>query len=376
MLPILRPLAFWCCIALTLMGPRDTNAASAVTKAVTDLADPLHCLDRLLAAGNGPGLAITTDGLIDASGSYVAGSRDTISSALSAMSASGRALRIFDHRAKGQSPSGLLRIRGSVGPTAPSRIELSIVEHESREVMDDATITMVMDKSGRIMGLDPPFDPQAVSLPGGDRPTTADRHRANLIGMATLAMIGRVTGVPYWRCIGFADDHPAARAESHGSGFGLARAIGGGSHAAAEPVIDRGGALTLLGKKELRRGERLRLLLSSVEEASAHCYYRDGMGRISRIFPNRFQPSAKLPAGSSLTIPSDAAGFEIVAEDAGSEEVTCMSAPGDALAQIPASITGADLEPLDVPSMDQVLGLFQLLAGERLRVARLPIRIR
>jgi hypothetical protein len=53
----------------------------------------------------------------------------------------------------------------------------------------------------------------------------------------------------------------------------------------------------------LRPGETVVVQVKTVTDKFIYCYYVDGSRQVTRIFPNRFQPDAFVPAGQKVQIP-------------------------------------------------------------------------
>jgi cytoskeletal protein RodZ len=124
----------------------------------------------------------------------------------------------------------------------------------------------------------------------------------------------------------------------------------------------------------LRVQDEIRAVLVTTGEAFAYCYYADGAGSISRIFPNRFRPDALVPSGG-LQLPDAAGAFSLVAERAGrTEEVRCLAARSDLGSRLPPVLQAEDLAPLAVRSLDEISSMFKSL-GEEVAEARLVARV-
>jgi peptidoglycan hydrolase-like protein with peptidoglycan-binding domain len=90
-------------------------------------------------------------------------------------------------------------------------------------------------------------------------------------------------------------------------------------------------------------------------DAYLYCYYQDGSGAISRIFPNRFQPDALVAGGRPLSIPREEDGFVIVFEQpAARERVSCFASRTEFGTRLPAELRLADLTPLPFGTMQEL----------------------
>jgi hypothetical protein len=108
-----------------------------------------------------------------------------------------------------------------------------------------------------------------------------------------------------------------------------------------------------------------------------YCYYQDGSGEISRIFPNRFQPDAFVPARTQVEVPpGGGSAFSIRFEQLGApEQVACLAADREVGLLLPPELKRQDLEPLPVRGLDEVAQRFRGIAGVQVDDARLPIEV-
>lgn len=111
------------------------------------------------------------------------------------------------------------------------------------------------------------------------------------------------------------------------------------------------------------RGEAVQLTVKPSRDANVYCFHQDENRRITRFFPNRFQPDSRVPAGTPLRLPG-AMRFEIVMNSrAVTETIACFATEGDVLARLPAASGGADFSPLRLESFDQLRRAFVAAAG-------------
>ncbi|QOZ84827.1 MULTISPECIES: DUF4384 domain-containing protein [Chromobacterium] len=92
--------------------------------------------------------------------------------------------------------------------------------------------------------------------------------------------------------------------------------------------------------------DQIQLEISLGRSAALRCYYQDASGVVSQIFPNPMQPASDVRARTSIYIPDQDAGFQIRAERAGKERVSCYAANAGVFDLLPAPLLGAGLEPL------------------------------
>ena len=121
--------------------------------------------------------------------------------------------------------------------------------------------------------------------------------------------------------------------------------------------------------------QSLELTAIASQDSYVYCYYQDGSGAVTRIYPNQFQPDAYAVAGRALSIPGEA-GFDIVFDRPGaSEQVLCLASPSEVGLRLPQQLRTPDLMPMPVNSLDQVASAYQQVDGSQVVQARLPIRV-
>jgi Domain of unknown function (DUF4384) len=114
----------------------------------------------------------------------------------------------------------------------------------------------------------------------------------------------------------------------------------------------------------LRAHEEIKALLLTTADVYTYCYYADGNGTISRIFPNRFQPDPFVRSGS-LELPDATGAFTLVADIPNrTEEVRCMASTSDLGPSLPSALQGEDLTPLSLGSLDEISEMFRSLSAE------------
>jgi Domain of unknown function (DUF4384) len=135
---------------------------------------------------------------------------------------------------------------------------------------------------------------------------------------------------------------------------------------------------TTRGNPTYRIGESLVLRVQPTLDAYVYCYYQDATGEVSRIYPNRFQPNAFVPANTALQVPPAGSGsFNIRFDKAGAPEaVACLTADREVGLLLPTELKRQDLEPLPVRSLEDVATRFRAIPGVRVSDARLAIEVR
>ena len=142
----------------------------------------------------------------------------------------------------------------------------------------------------------------------------------------------------------------------------------------SEPALLRATLTTPYGPSPaLRLHDEIKATLLTTTDAYAYCYYADGAGSISRIFPNRFAPSPLVRTGAlELT-----RAFSLVADKPNrTEEVRCIAATRDLGSKLPGELQAEDLSPLPVASLNEISSMFRSLSQDvvetRLVVLVLP----
>ena len=106
--------------------------------------------------------------------------------------------------------------------------------------------------------------------------------------------------------------------------------------------------------------------LNVVTSADMHlyCYLQDSSRRIVRFFPNRFQASSFVPAGSTLKLPG-AMKFQINAPQRGQKEtIACFGSSRELDRDLPATIYATDFAALSLQSLDDVHAAFSKAARQ------------
>jgi hypothetical protein len=110
-------------------------------------------------------------------------------------------------------------------------------------------------------------------------------------------------------------------------------------------------------------------------DAYVYCYYQDASGTVARIFPNRFQPDAFVPARRQIEVPAPDQ-FNIRFDTPGAREsVACLGSDLELGVKLPQELKKKDLEALPVRSVDEVAARFVALAPSRVDDARLAIEV-
>ncbi len=111
------------------------------------------------------------------------------------------------------------------------------------------------------------------------------------------------------------------------------------------------------------------------QDSYVYCYYQDGGGTVTRIFPNQFQPDAHVSAGHLLKVPGEAR-FDIVFDRPQAREaVACLASEAELGLRLPPSLKTPDLQAMPVHSLDEVVAAYRRLDSTGVVEARLPIQV-
>ncbi|MEZ5838211.1 MAG: DUF4384 domain-containing protein [Geminicoccaceae bacterium] len=471
-------------------APQVAQPKTLPQRNVTGFTEALTCMDDLFLAFGKNNIIITSQGLPDATGEISTGTKEMLISAISRMSVKSGAFRFVDFDQQQFDVNALQQlvgftdqfvvpnyyIRGAIsqfdegvvseaagGSVALSDFDLGISGDQvisvvavdlnvgdllSRQIIPGLSANNIIsvrrnglsgDAGGRInkAGL-------AFNLTFNN---TEGLHSAvrSLIELSAIETMGKLTQVPYWRCLQIEQTNPEVVAEAR-DWFGAMgerervtftqRALGGlglydgrpdgvmnaslreaiGSYQASSGLLASGridfdlyqsliagdlalgrepgtespparlevasarperllelAVTTVRGANpKYRVGEKLQVQLRPTTDAYAYCFYRDGAGSIARIFPNRFQPDARIAGGGFSAVPGPGVPFDILFERAGvTEEVACIAAREPVSSTRSRFLAAQDLTPLPAGSLDEVMASFRTLDGVHVTEARL-----
>ena len=417
-------------------------------------------MDNLLAQFGVQGIVITSAGLPDATGEIQTGTKDMLISAISRMSVRSGAFKFVDFDATETDVNNLQNlvgftdefrvpnyyIRGAITQldegvianssgasvagsafslgfsadqvTSVVSLDMNVGDLISRQIMagmsahNSISVTRTSkagDAGGRIDTYGLFFN---IALNRAEGMHAAVR---NLVELSTIEVLGKLTQVPYWRCLQIEQTNPAVEAEARQwfedmsareqvvfvqralASQGLYDApitgeldpatkgavaryqadnglladgrinfdvyaslihqdlalgrqpdpqFGASAQAAAARVRPNPLTLTLAtphgGNPVYQVNQSLELTAIASQDSYVYCYYQDGGGTVTRIFPNQFQPDAHVIAGRSVAIPGEAR-FEIVFERPGAEAVACLASPAELGLRLPPPLKTADL---------------------------------
>jgi hypothetical protein len=129
----------------------------------------------------------------------------------------------------------------------------------------------------------------------------------------------------------------------------------------------------------LNPGDTIVVQVETSSDRFVYCYYMDSFRQVSRIFPNRFQTDAFVPAGQQVAIPPGPEAerpFNIRLDMAGRLEVITCLASSAAIDR--SRIDGADIDdltPIPGLGLQDVFDAFGKLAGTGARSQTMPINV-
>jgi hypothetical protein len=129
----------------------------------------------------------------------------------------------------------------------------------------------------------------------------------------------------------------------------------------------------------LHPGETIVVQVETSVDRFVYCYYMDSFRQVSRIFPNRFQTDAFVPAGQQIAVPPGPEAerpFNIRLDMAGRLEVITCLASSTAIDR--NQIDGAeidDLTPIPGLGLQDIFDAFGKLAGTGARSQTMPINV-
>ena len=113
------------------------------------------------------------------------------------------------------------------------------------------------------------------------------------------------------------------------------------------------------------------------QDAHIYCYYADAFGNVARVFPNQFQQESFRPAGVSVAIPDENAGFDIILDHAGADErVACLASTENLITRLPKALQLPDLMPIPNRSIDDIVDAYRELDREGVVLSRLDLKVR
>jgi hypothetical protein len=261
----------------------------------------------------------------------------------------------------------------------------------------------------------------------------------NLIELATVELIGKLTKTPYWQCLGVAPQNPEIQREIGDWFYTLAAdrlavpyfqeqlinrrfyvgAVDGKftpQFAQAIKLYQQGLGVEANGeiteafyaaflnqptptppkkpvaavqqrtelniryvgapKTTLQPGEEFQLEIVPSRATHITCYFNSEDGNIQRFYPNRFSTNAVVTPQAPLKLPGTMP-FKLSASSQGkTERLVCFTSPKPIINELPANIRGVDFENLSVQNLGEVEKVFKSIVGDNLGGKLFEIKVK
>jgi len=131
----------------------------------------------------------------------------------------------------------------------------------------------------------------------------------------------------------------------------------------ASPLILR---VQSRGGTHLSAGDQIKIVVETDRDSQIHCYYRDGDGMVTRLFPNRFNTDSLLRSGETLVLPASDE-WQLSATIAGaSEDFMCIAIPPEWFDQLSVIPLLPDLQPKPAADLSQIFNRYKKALGTQL----------
>ena len=126
-------------------------------------------------------------------------------------------------------------------------------------------------------------------------------------------------------------------------------------------------------------GDAAHLIVQTGRDGYLYCFHQASTragGRVTKIFPNSFHPSAHVSGNASVRIPEDDAKFALrVYGPAGVEHVRCYVSDRDIGTRLPGNSAAPNLQPIAVSSLDDLGQIFRAASATGVSEASLVMTI-
>ncbi|MBC7951076.1 MAG: DUF4384 domain-containing protein [Rhodospirillaceae bacterium] len=457
--------------------------STAPARTVSSFSEALRCMDDLLWTHGKRDIYITSNGIPDETGRLLGGTKEMVITSVSRMADKSNAFSFVDFepaldsvnalywmvgvRPEFRAPSyyirgavtqldeNVLADAASAGISLPKvdlsvsqdqivsviSVDLSVGELTTRRILPGVTasnsIAVVQSGKGADAG-------GIINKAGLSFQVSLSRsegmHQAlrTLVELSTIEVLGKLTRVPYWQCLGIEQTNPAFMTQSRdwfdemseserqayaqrvlqADGYmqgnePAAAALGrwqadhdviatgrmdfdtyqrmlssptakampasGVTKAAAAPppapdVVLSSGRGP---QPSYRVGEALSVRASTTADGFLYCYYADAQGAVSRIFPNRFQPDAFVEAKRQVEIPpGPQPPFNIRMEKPNATEtIACVTSPQEVGLALPEKYKAADLQVIPQTGLDDVLAAYSSLTKTTVKSSRMAVKV-
>jgi curli biogenesis system outer membrane secretion channel CsgG len=458
--------------------------STAPARTISNFSEGLRCMDNLLWQHGKHDIYITSNGVPDATGRLLGGTKEMLITAVSRMSDHSNAFSFVDFepaldsvnalywmvgvRPEFRAPSyyirgavtqldeNVLADAASAGVSLPKldlsvskdqvvsviSVDLNVGELTTRRIIPGVTasnsIAVVSRGKGADLG-------GVIGKAGLSFSVALNRsegmHQAlrTLIELSAIEVLGKLTQVPYWQCLGIEQTDAAFMGEARGW-FDAMSASERDAYAkrvlAADGYLDGGDAKGALGrwqadhdviatgrmdfdtylrmlgsgggkagpqaasasslpkpapapqpdvvlssdrgpKPRYRAGEALVVKAQPTADGFLYCYYSDAAGQVARIFPNRFQPDAFVEANRQVEIPPGPQHpFNLRMDKPGAaEEIACVVSPQEVGLALPDQYKADDLQVIPQARLADLLAAFDRLPKTSVKAKEMQIQV-
>ncbi|MFK7858228.1 MAG: DUF4384 domain-containing protein [Granulosicoccus sp.] len=129
------------------------------------------------------------------------------------------------------------------------------------------------------------------------------------------------------------------------------------------------------GGKHLSVGDPIQIIVETDQDSQIHCYYQDGDGTVSRLFPNRYSADGILNAGDALVLP-ESDEWQLSATRVGeTEQFLCVAITPEWLDRLSVIPLLPDLQPIANSNLSQIYSRYKKVLGDELINQNLSIAV-
>ncbi len=470
-------------------APVAAQPKSTAVRNITSFSESLKCMDNLYASFGVNNIVITSAGLPDETGNVRAGTKDMLISAISRMSVRSKAFTFVDFDV---TQADVLQLHSLVGFTdefsvpryyirgAITQLDEGVIAESAGgglafpqaelginkdQVVSVVTLDMNIGELAKLQIMPGIGASNSISVTrtgtGGDAGGTIGnagiffnislnaaegmaQSVRTLIELTAIETLGKLTRVPYWRCLQIEHTNPKMIAQARdwfdsmtqdeqirftqqalaSQGYYAGEengqldttTVGAISRYQADAGLIANGRIDFdlyqslmtqdlaLGvqpaKPEIiaasnivpplsidlstangpsptyQVGQKLKMRVAVSQDSYLYCYYQDARGSIARIYPNQFRPDPYVVGRQAFDLPSEVALYDIVFDQPGAqEEVACVASYKEVGMSVPENLKIADLTPVPVNTLDEVVNIYRRLDPAGAVDARLKIRV-
>jgi len=469
-------------VATLTKGPQE-----APFRTITDFTPALRCMDSLLIDYGVHDVSMLVEDLKDNTKNVNTGAKDMFISAISEMTRRSHAVRLITFGADSGNLVSFLAtanvltpysiiptydIRGSVSQLDKSvaakdasaglnvsagtaalgiggaatanasvlALDMSVISSQDYAVIPGVVSknSIVIFKQGKGLDADARISKFGINFAMSVTRAEGDAQALrNLIELAAVELIGKLTKTPYWSCLGVTADHKEVKDEIYdwfytlvadgqivpylqiqlaNRDFYLGPVDGVYSEEFTKAVLNYKNGLGMevngnvdlaffsavltrqvpkppadphsvpatpvdidiryaSGKQSVKPSEQFQLIIQPEKDAYVYCYFEDANGAVQRFFPNRFVPDSLVKHDQPLKLPGSLP-FKLYANSTGKpERLACFSSAKNVLSGLPGDIKGIDFEQLRVSSLENVETAFARVVGPNLGGEYFEIRV-